>query len=434
MAKLAGWTNVNKIFSKSVRDRYILPTWFLTMSQIFPDKVQRVQYSCDEFGLPKYRTMIRDDFIKELTNRMYGHVGHGADWFGMKYGITEHEVRNAAWRLCREYPDVVYQSGAGEIMILQPQKFLQLGNLTPQEPFNDSKWLTAAQLEKKYPGKFSYWLGTTVEQCLRKFVEHYPYAVGGNLAVVRQTPFLNKYNPLRINREFLPQFEEMFKLVFPPEEKVILPSLLKRMVHVPYGFAFDELLYDYSVLYPYAVTTNNVNGKIYLRKKNLDEFRHYIAERERIAAIPSFLTASDILNRYRFAENPTTASLSRKIREYSKHNDMAVDRIIPSSYGRSDSIHKRYALAETHLQDFFKFANLHVILSPDMEKPVQPQIDPNAPGYEKDSTLEPISDKQMDAIAWRLAARRMPSSVARANRMLMAEIEQMLAKRGKGSK
>ena len=83
-----------------------------------------------------------------------------------------------------------------------------------------------------------------------------------------------------------------------------------------------------------------------------------------------------------------------------------------------------YAIDIAVLQDFFKFADLKP--SVDNEMPIkkieQPEIDPTAPDYKSDPTLQAISDQDMDIIASRLAEQTIVD-VEAANDAILAEIK-----------
>lgn len=208
-------------------------------------------------------------------------------------------------------------------------------------------------------------------------------------------------------------------------------ELFEYTPKIPYGHTLNSLLEKYADIHPDMVVQDAQTGDFYLRKIALGSFidfaNDFISKRKE--QIQNSLTADAILQKYLFTKNISEGSLDKKIREFAKQNPDAV-MVTPKLVTTTDGpmYNKRgYAIARSYLQDFFTFAGLTVVNRPVAEpptQPIQPNIDPSAPGYKSDPTLQSLSDQEIDAIASRLAGQNI-TDADDANDAILAEIKRI---------
>lgn len=197
---------------------------------------------------------------------------------------------------------------------------------------------------------------------------------------------------------------------------------------IPYGHTLNSLLEKFADIHPDMVVQDAKTGDFYIRKLALGSFMDFMNDfiSKRKEQLKNSLTADAILQKYLFSKNISEGSLDKKIREFAKQNPDAV-MPTPKTVHTTDGTmrNKRvYAIAHSYLQEFFKFAGLTVVDRPVVEpptQPTQPKIDPTAPGYKTDPTLQSLSDQEMDTIASRLAGQNI-TNADDANDAILAEI------------
>lgn len=200
------------------------------------------------------------------------------------------------------------------------------------------------------------------------------------------------------------------------------------------GYTSDEILELFANAHPELVARHAETGAVRMREQKVHHLRTFIRElqekdKERLKYC---LTADDILKEYLFAREQTGKTLENKIRAFAKQNRKAV---VPTTklFLSDGRMRKRtvFAINKLYLQDFFKFAGLTVVDRPVLEspsRPTQPKIDPSAPGYKNDPTLQSLSNQEMDVIATRLAGKNITDADA-ADDALFKEIAQVIASR-----
>lgn len=208
-------------------------------------------------------------------------------------------------------------------------------------------------------------------------------------------------------------------------------DLLKYTPKIPYGHTLNSLLEIYADIHPDMVVQDAETGDFYLRKIASYDFRTFIDDfvSKRKEQLKNSLTADAILQEFLFTKDISEGSLDKMIREFAKQNPNAVmstpkTMILDGGRRRSKRV---YALGRAYLQDFFAFAGLTVVGKPVVEQPLQstqPKIDPFAPGYQTDPTLQSLSDQEMDAIASRLAGQNI-TDADDANDAIFAEMKRI---------
>ena len=208
-------------------------------------------------------------------------------------------------------------------------------------------------------------------------------------------------------------------------------ELFDYIPKIPYGHTLNSLLEKYADIHPDMVVQDANTGDFYLRKIALGSFMGFANDfiSKRKEQIQNSLTADAILQKYLFTKNISEGSLDKKIREFAKQNPAAViptSKAVPKTDGNMRS-KKIYAVGRSYLQDFFKYAGLTIVDSPVVEtatQPTQPKIDPSAPGYQTDPTLQSLSDQEMDAIASRLSGQNI-TDADDANDAIFAEMKRI---------
>lgn len=200
------------------------------------------------------------------------------------------------------------------------------------------------------------------------------------------------------------------------------------------GYTSDEILKLFANAHPELVARHAETGAVRMREQKVHHLRTFIRELQEKdkEQLKYCLTADDILKGYLFAREQTDKTLENKIRAFAKQNRKAV---VPTTklFLSGGRMRRRtvFAINKSSLQEFFNFAGLTVVDRPVLEspsRPTQPKIDPSAPGYKNDPTLQSLSDQEMDVIATRLAGKNITDADA-ADDALFKEIAQVIASR-----
>lgn len=210
----------------------------------------------------------------------------------------------------------------------------------------------------------------------------------------------------------------------------LLNKVLKTSI--PHGFTLNKLLELFADKYPEFVARHEKTGVIRLRKNNVRLFEEFIKEcvsKARENEKENYITVDEILRTYRFSKYETRSSLERKIREFAKQKPQAVIKVSRIIEDKQMKTIRVLAIKRRLLSDFFKFSGLTINKELLSSKPKQIKLDPNTPGYKSDPTLNPISEEDMDAVAYRLAAKKI-STKSKADAALLLELEKIAAQRG----
>lgn len=168
-----------------------------------------------------------------------------------------------------------------------------------------------------------------------------------------------------------------------------------------------------------SIPRDNINSAFvsvstYIHRDFLPQLKeHCAAKYPTYDSRNEFITASEIVDRYRLTEIIAANTIAHKIRSFSKIHPNAVKHIL-----RTTKKNTLIALNKKYLKEFLKFAGLAAVIPPRIAK--QKKIDPTTPGYSTDPTLAPISDDEMDKVAWKLATQKV-SGLNKANESIFAE-------------
>lgn len=195
----------------------------------------------------------------------------------------------------------------------------------------------------------------------------------------------------------------------------------------------NKLLELFANQYPELVVIHEKTGVIRLRKNNVHLFEYFIkeyADKVYKNEKENYITLNEILRHYRLSKRVTRVFLEQKIREFSEQNPHTVKKVSRKIGKEHIKTVRYFAVNKSYLLDFFKFAGLTVNKEKVPDKQKQPKLDPSTPGYRNDPTLRRVLDKDMDAIAWRLAAKKI-SDKDEADAALLLELQKIAKGRGK---
>lgn len=205
-----------------------------------------------------------------------------------------------------------------------------------------------------------------------------------------------------------------------------LDHISKEVGKLPRGYTWEEVLDLFAKAHPEHVVIHGKTGAVRIRQDDAVYLHRFLKELEDNERLKHSLTADAILQQYLFDKDISDDSLDKKIHEFAKENPDSVTSTKKKVTLADGKIRNKrvYAIDIAVLQDFFKFADLKP--SVDNEMPIkkieQPEIDPTAPDYKSDPTLQAISDQDMDIIASRLAEQTIVD-VEAANDAILAEIK-----------
>lgn len=205
-----------------------------------------------------------------------------------------------------------------------------------------------------------------------------------------------------------------------------LDHISKEVGKLPRGYTWEEVLDLFAKVHPERVVIQGKTGAVRIRQDDAVYLHRFLKEMEGNKRLKHSLTADAILQQYLFDKDINGDSLDKKIHEFAKENPDSVTSTKKRVTLADGKIRNKrvYAIDIAVLQDFFKFADLKP--SVDNEMPIkkieQPEIDPTAPDYKSDPTLQAISDQDMDIIASRLAEQTIVD-VEAANDAILAEIK-----------
>ncbi len=185
-------------------------------------------------------------------------------------------------------------------------------------------------------------------------------------------------------------------------------SFAKKYPQAVYGAQW------YKSIPPHNINSAFVSVSTYIHRDFLPQLKEHCAPRyPTYDSQNEFITASEIVDRYRLTEIIAANTIAHKIRSFSKIHPNAVKHIL-----RTTEKNTLIALNKKYLKEFLKFAGLAAVIPPRIAK--QKKIDPTTPGYSTDPTLAPISDDEMDKVAWKLATQKV-SGLNKANESIFAE-------------
>lgn len=211
----------------------------------------------------------------------------------------------------------------------------------------------------------------------------------------------------------------------------LLNKVLKSPI--PIGFSLGTLLKLFAERYPELVAVHEKTGAIHLRKNNVPLFEEFVkeyADKVYKNEKENYITVDEILRKYRFLKRPTKQFLEKQISKFSQQNADAVTKVANKIIrGNHIKTVRVLAINKSALPDFFNFAGLIINKKPLPTKPKQQKISPDIPGYEQDPTLASVPDAVMDAVAYKLAAKKL-SDKDDADTALLLELQKIAAQRG----
>ncbi|MBQ8473878.1 MAG: hypothetical protein IJ500_03395 [Alphaproteobacteria bacterium] len=187
-------------------------------------------------------------------------------------------------------------------------------------------------------------------------------------------------------------------------------SFAKKYPKAVYG------LHWYAAIPPHSINSGFFSVSTYIHRDFLPQLKEHCAARyPTYDSQNEFITAGEIVDRYRLTKIIAANTIAHKIRSFSKIHPNAVKHIL-----RTTEKNTLIALNKKYLKEFLKFTGLDVAIPPRIAK--QKKIDPTTPGYSTDPTLAPMSDDEMDKVAWKLATKKV-SGLNKANESIFAEWE-----------
>ncbi len=418
------WININKV----IKDKDLIAKhmdWINVLISAMPDKIKREPYGKTE------RILVNSDFAEDFEQRFWGWTHDKSDIVNMKYGIPYETITKECKRLYKSHPEIVNYSPTRNIFaIIDPKAFMETAGLSAIKPFADRNWVTAKQLTIKLynpkdpdqllsPTYIPYYVRrkdflADVLDMLKEFALAHPDAVYINKR--GYTEYTDKFDPTRIKREYIPEFERQFGL------RTVSISKLKAATKIKDEDKLKDMLAGFSYLADDdAVVTKS--GSRALREKYLPQFLEYVKrqqEKEEEKQKEQYLAEqrAKTLSPQRISDiivskcRHSLASIAKKMRDFAKQHPDAV--VLQEDY-HFVGVYPEY------LNEFIDFAGMQLRETPKEMPAKQLEIDPNLPGYPSAPDLEPISDEKMDAIAWSLASKRLKRSPMRANDMIFAE-------------
>lgn len=311
----------------------------------------------DELKKDPYKgPMVKKSFATELYNRYYGLLGIDEEKFSKEHGRDYFESKWAAFeRLKWTCPNIAYVDVYEQRYVIDVQAFQNLSAPAPQT-------------EKDTTQK------SEVDDNLIRLDEVY---------------------------EMLGHYISVYDIM----------SFEKKYPQAVYGGA----KWCKSIP-PHNINSAYISVSTYIHRDFLPKLKEHCAPRyPTYDSQNEFITASEIVDRYRLTEIIAANTIAHKIRSFSKIHPNAVKHILRTT-GKNTLI----ALNKKYLKEFLKFTGLDVAIPPRIAK--QKKIDPTTPGYSTDPTLAPISDDEMDKVAWKLATKKV-SGLTKANESIFAEWE-----------
>lgn len=311
----------------------------------------------DELKKDPYKgPMVKKSFATELYNRYYGLLGIDEEKFSNEHGRDYFESKWAAFeRLKETRPNIAYVDVDKQRYVIDVQAFQNLSAPNPEKDTVTTQKKPKTDDDLVRLDKVYEMLGhyVSVDDIL-SFAKKYPQAVYGSQ------------------------------------------------------------LYE-------SIPRDNINSAFvgvstYIHRDFLPKLKeHCAAKYPTYDSQNEFITASEIVDRYRLTKIIAANTIAHKIRSFSKIHPNAVKHILRTT-GKNTLI----ALNKKYLKEFLKFTGLDVAIPPRIAK--QKKIDPTTPGYSTDPTLAPISDDEMDKVAWKLATKKV-SGLNKANESIFAEWE-----------
>ena len=311
----------------------------------------------DELKKDPYKgPMVKKSFATELYNRYYGLLGIDEEKFSNEHGRDYFESKWAAFERVKETrPNIAYVDVDEQRHVIDVQAFQNLSAPAP----NPEKDTVTTQENPK------------TDDDLVRLGEVY---------------------------EMLGHYVSVDDIL----------SFAKKYPQAVYGAQW------YKSIPPHYINSAFVSVSTYIHRDFLPQLKeHCAAKYPTYDSQNEFITASEIVDRYRLTKIIAANTIAHKIRSFSKIHPDAVKHI-----WRTTEKNTLIALNKKYLKEFLKFAGLAAVIPPRIAK--QKKIDPTTPGYSTDPTLAPISDDEMDKVAWKLAAQKV-SGLNKANESIFAE-------------
>jgi len=398
------WININKIIKYKDLIAHSME-WIDTLIAAMPEKIKRETYHKRE------RILVNSNFVKEFEHRFWGGIEDKSDEVHMKYGIPGQIIEEACKNLYKSHPEIVnYCPTKRTFAIINPEAFIKMAGLTPQKPFTDKNWITVEQIKDYIYGPenwiYSDYLEKTIDM-LREFTKTHPDAV----YITQERcydEFAKRFDPTRLKRKYWTEFKIHFGL------QTVSRSKLKQATYITDDAELDAILKDFTDIgIRGSATYDKKTGAPALRQSFLDQFCAYVKHLQENklmeAQRKNALSAKQINNLVKNQNKYSLYGTEQKMKDFAKHKPDAV--IIQRNF---------IGLQPGYLNEFLDFAGMQPRQAPRVLPIQQPEIDPALPGYPSDSDLKPIDDKKMDAIAWRLAGKKVKTAT-KADDMIFAE-------------
>lgn len=431
MEKTQEWVDITDILTDKEIKKYAVEIEFAVDK--FSD-VRRVPH-----GKRSFKTMVRANFIPQFKSYLYGKDGISVPDMSRMYGIDMHTIYNAGRK--KGYDYMIVGDNPRTAKILHPRLYMALTELEPQEPFSDKQWITGRQLRDMFLGDFQ---DDSIEivNLLRKFAAKHPGAVAGyfdpsitygNDGTVRllnqfdsnmmsrvELSF-NPFDPIRLKRKYLNEFKETFELSSVHERELMPHRTLVRKIKTKEDLR--DLVLGFERMFRGATGPDKLTDELTVQKSFFPLFQQYVEQQDEFQSIldlaKNTLISHEISELVENRYKNTPSRVEKKMIDFAKQNPDAV--IIR----RSGLI----GLRKEYLDEFLKFTGMTLWQKTELSVQ-QLEIDPAAPGYQTDPDLNPIDDKKMDAVAWRLAGKKVKTAAV-ADDMIFAEWAKRKGRKGK---
>ena len=312
----------------------------------------------DELKKDPYKgPMVKKSFATELYNRYYGLLGIDEEKFSNEHGRDYFESKWAAFERVKETrPNIAYVDVYEQRYVIDVQAFQNLSAPNPEKDTVTTQEKPKTDDDLVRLDEVYEMLGHHISVYdIMSFAKKYPQAVYGGAQWCKSIP-----------------------------------------LHI--------------------INSAYISVSTYIHRDFLPQLKEHCAARyPTYDSQNEFITAGEIVDRYRLTEIIAANTIAHKIRSFSKIHPNAVKHIL-----RTTEKNTLIALNKKYLKEFLKFAGLDVAIPPRIAK--QKKIDPTTPGYSTDPTLAPMSDDEMDKVAWKLATKKV-SGLNKANESIFAEWE-----------